>query len=82
MAIPYSGGLLGSGTGPVLYAYLNCIGNETSLSQCATLQSFPLGIGHFSDAGVRCLNASKYNNVDHKIFVVKNFSLTTFFDEN
>ena len=61
VAIPYSSGLLGSGIGPVLYAYLNCIGNETSLSQCATLQSFPLGIGHFSDAGVRCLNASKYN---------------------
>ena len=61
MAISYSGGLLGNGTGPILYAYLNCTGNETALSECVTTQSIPFGTQHFSDAGVRCLNASKYS---------------------
>ena len=59
VATPYRDGLLGSGSGPILYAYLNCIGEETLLSQCKTFRSLTLGTAHFSDAGVRCLNESK-----------------------
>ena len=59
VAIPYHGGLLGSGSGPILYGYLRCIGNEILLSQCRTSRSLTLGTAHFSDAGVRCLNESK-----------------------
>ena len=69
MAIPYPGVSNGSGLGPVLYAYLGCIGNETSLSQCSTLRSFPFGIGHFGDVGVRCMNASKYVVHSYNIYV-------------
>ena len=67
VAIPYCGGLLGSGSGPILYAYLNCIGNETLLSQCRTFRSLTLGTAHFSDAGVRCLNESKSIHFSHTI---------------
>ena len=70
VAIPYRGRLLGSGSGPILYAYLDCTGNETLLSQCATLQSIPFGIGHVSDAGVRCLNASKYSMMEFQDLVL------------
>lgn len=58
-ALPYQGGLLGNGSGPILFGYLNCIGTEVSLSECEALRSVPFGTGHSNDAGVRCLNDSK-----------------------
>ena len=64
VAIPYRGGLLGSGSGPILYAYLYCNGKETLLSQCTVFRSLTLGTTHFRDAGVRCLNESKSMSVN------------------
>ena len=48
-----SNSYFGAGTGPVLFAHLNCIGTESTLSDCSTSSSYPFGIGHY-DAGVRC----------------------------
>ena len=49
----HSNSYFGAGTGPVLFAYLNCSGTESALSDCSTTSSYYYGIGH-SDAGVRC----------------------------
>ena len=44
----------GRGSGPILFAYLNCDGTESRISDCSTYSSYPFGAGHSSDAGVRC----------------------------
>ena len=54
----------GAGTGPVLFAYLNCRGTESTLSDCGTLGSYYFGIGH-SDAGVRCNRTAVTSNLIH-----------------
>ena len=43
----------GRGSGPILFAYLNCDGTESRLSDC-TYSSYPFWASHSSDAGVRC----------------------------
>ena len=48
----------GVGTGPILYAYLNCDGTETALSDCSSYRSYPFGVSHSSDVGVRCNTAA------------------------
>ena len=55
----------GMGTGPILYAYLNCDGTETALADCSTSYSFPFSVSHSSDAGVRCTR----NTVNSKNFI-------------
>ena len=55
----------GRGTGPILYAYLNCDGTETTLSDCS-YGSFPFSVSHLSDAGVRCTR----NTINSKSFIV------------
>ena len=47
-----SNSYFGEGTGPVLFANLNCDGTESTLSDC-TYSSYYFTISH-SDAGVRC----------------------------
>jgi hypothetical protein len=42
------------GTGPILFAYLDCDGTESRLSGCRTSSSYYFGASHSSDAGVRC----------------------------
>ena len=44
----------GSGSGPILFSYLNCDGTESRLSDCSTSNSYYFGASHSSDAGVRC----------------------------
>ena len=60
----FRGGYFGTGTGPILYAYLSCDGTETALADCSTYGSFPFSASHFYDAGVRCIR----NNVKSKGF--------------
>ena len=45
-----------SGSGPILFTYLNCDGTESRLSDCSTYSSYNFGARHSSnsDAGVRC----------------------------
>ena len=47
-----SNSYFGAGTGPVLFANLNCDGTESTLGDCS-YSSYYYGISH-SDAGVRC----------------------------
>ena len=55
--IPYRYSHFGYGTGPVILDSVNCVGNESSITQCAHL-----GIGvaasyciyHYYDVGVEC----------------------------
>ena len=42
------------GTGPILYAYLNCDGTESTLAECSTYGSFYFAASHSRDAGVKC----------------------------
>ena len=58
----------GSGSGPILFGYLNCDGTESRLSDCSTYSSFPFGVSHTSDAGVRCQSAVTGKYDDHYTF--------------
>ena len=52
----------GAGTGPILFAYLNCDGTEPTLADCSS-SFFSFGASHSSDVGVRCqrtTTASEY----------------------
>ena len=63
-AIAHSFATFGQGTGAILYDDVQCIGNETSLSQCPHLTTH--NCVHFEDAGVtcngRCLLYYNYNH--------------------
>ena len=48
----FSYAYFGSGTGPILMAYVGCRGEETHLINCT--RSIPY-CSHSEDAGVRCL---------------------------
>ena len=50
----------GHGSGPILFAYLNCDGTESRLSECSTStsSSFYFTVRHTDDAGVRCQRAT------------------------
>ena len=55
-AIPYRYSYFGSGTGPVILDSVNCVGNESKITQCPHL-----GVGvtasycsHYYDVGVEC----------------------------
>ena len=62
----FHGGYFGRGTGPILYAYLNCDGTETALADC-TYSYYPYHyISHSTDVGVRC----NRNTVNSKIIVL------------
>ena len=50
----FHGRYFGMGTGPILYAYLNCDGTETALADCSTHISFRFYLSHSNDVGVRC----------------------------
>ena len=43
------------GSGPVLFIYLNCIGNEHKLEDCSSSHSYSYYYSHSTDVGVRCL---------------------------
>ena len=67
----------GAGSGPILFAYLNCDGTESRLSDCSTSSSFPFGATHSSDAGVRCQGTAitgKHN--DHYFLHVNSSSFS------
>ena len=56
----------GIGTGPILYAYLNCDGTENTIDDCGRTSSYYFGARHFDDAGVRCnrvTTTGKYNSL-------------------
>ena len=55
-AIPYSNSHFGYGTGPIILDSVNCVGNESRITQCTHL-----GVGvttsncyHYNDVGVEC----------------------------
>ena len=50
----YCNSYFGAGTGPILFAYLNCGRSESSLYGCSRYSSYNFGASHSRDAGVRC----------------------------
>ena len=50
----YSHYYFGQGSGPVLFAGLECAGNEHKLEDCP-ISSYPYDYSHSSDVGVKCL---------------------------
>ncbi|XP_025103066.1 deleted in malignant brain tumors 1 protein-like isoform X2 [Pomacea canaliculata] len=44
----------GAGSGPILFGYLRCVGNETSLAQCRHLGLYKHYCTHREDVGVSC----------------------------
>ncbi|XP_025103049.1 A disintegrin and metalloproteinase with thrombospondin motifs adt-1-like isoform X4 [Pomacea canaliculata] len=44
----------GSGSGPILFGYLQCVGNETSLAQCRYLGLYIHNCRYWEDVGVAC----------------------------
>ena len=52
-ALRVGSGYFDGGTGPILYARLNCDGTESILADCSS-SSYYYGASHSSDAGVRC----------------------------
>ncbi|XP_025100441.1 galectin-3-binding protein A-like [Pomacea canaliculata] len=44
----------GAGSGPILFSYLRCVGNETSLAQCQHLGLYLHNCDHSEDVGVMC----------------------------
>ena len=57
-----SNSYFGAGSGPVLFANLNCDGTESTLNDCS-YSSYYFTISH-SDAGVRCF-ATASKSVTH-----------------
>ncbi|XP_015272483.1 PREDICTED: galectin-3-binding protein [Gekko japonicus] len=51
----------GEGSGPILLDDVNCLGTETSLTQCSSGGWFNNNCGHGEDAGVVCINRIIYN---------------------
>ena len=49
----------GQGSGPVLFAGLNCIGNEHKLEDCPS-SLYPYHYSHSGDVGVKCLEKGLY----------------------
>ena len=52
-AVAYANAYFGQGTGPVWLSRVQCLGNETTLTNCthATINN----CGHHDDAGVSCI---------------------------
>ena len=50
----------GQGSGPVLFTYLNCIGNEHKLEDCPSLYPHLYSYSHSYDVGVKCLEKGLY----------------------
>ena len=44
----------GQGSGPVVFVYLGCNGNELTLDDCS-FDLYPYGYSHSTDVGVRCM---------------------------
>ncbi|XP_025100437.1 scavenger receptor cysteine-rich type 1 protein M130-like isoform X2 [Pomacea canaliculata] len=44
----------GSGSGPILFSHLRCVGDETSLAQCEHSGLYRLYCEHWQDVGVMC----------------------------
>ena len=52
-ALRVGDGYFESGTGPILFAYVNCDGTESKLADCS-YSYYDYGASHTGDAGVRC----------------------------
>ena len=44
----------GEGTGPIWLTIVECVGNETSISECSHSGWGVVSCGHYLDAGVHC----------------------------
>ena len=53
-ALIYRNAYFGQGSGPILFRYVSCNGNEFSLDQCG-FSSTPYYSSHSTDVGVKCL---------------------------
>ena len=56
-AVPVYWAFLGQGSGTILFDNVECIGNETSLTDCQL--STPVACQHFMDAGVICASSEE-----------------------
>ena len=53
-ALIYRNTYFGQGSGPILFRYVTCNGNEFSLDQCG-FSSNPYDSSHSTDVGVKCM---------------------------
>ncbi|XP_025102710.1 deleted in malignant brain tumors 1 protein-like [Pomacea canaliculata] len=53
-AVAVGSGKYGAGSGPILFSYVQCVGNETSLAQCQHLGLYKHDCEHWWDVGVMC----------------------------
>ena len=58
----------GQGSGPVLFLYLGCTGNEDRLEHC-TYSSSLYYASHTTDVGVKCSERGYYSYVTHDVLL-------------
>ena len=71
----------GRGSGPILFAYLNCDGTESRLSDCSTYSSYSFGASHSDDAGVRCQRPTTTSKHDHTV-TLTNYNISCKFSSS
>ena len=57
-AVAHLNAYFGQGTGPIALNRVQCLGNESSLTDC--LHTIINSCGHSDDAGVSCIGVSVY----------------------
>ena len=71
----------GRGSGPILFAYLDCDGSESRLSDCSTSSSYNFGTSHSNDAGMRCQPSTVASENNKLVYMLRRsiIILTEFF---
>ena len=67
----------GQGTGPIWLSRLSCIGNESSLTDCAQSNVGTKNCTHSDDAGVNCAYYYYHDRTRRKLFFA-NFNMSKF----